>query len=102
GLFVLSGMVLALVDQGARSELLQIAGRVSQRIGIERAADSVATTTRNVAADSPQESGHPEWRPLPAPDADGTIHLESDGPYAAAEVSVVGGLSIRGAWGRTP
>ncbi|MEX0716248.1 MAG: serine/threonine-protein kinase [Planctomycetaceae bacterium] len=101
-LFVLSGAVLALVDQGARSELLHIAARVSKRLGIEGAAEPAGATTSNEPADMPRDPAHPELLPLPAPNADGVILLETDGPYAAAEVSVVGALSIRGARGRTP
>lgn len=101
-LFVLSGAVLALVDHGARSELLHIAARVSQRLGIEGTGDPAATTALGTSADAQRGAAHPEWLPLPAPNADGTILLETNGPYRAAEVSVVGGLSIRGVRGTAP
>ncbi|MEX1094644.1 MAG: serine/threonine-protein kinase [Planctomycetales bacterium] len=101
-LFVLSGGVLSLVDRGARTELLHIAARVSQRFGFDAAAESPAAIPGNAPGREMSDPSVFGLLPLPPPDAEGTILLEADGPYAAAEVSVVGALTIRGLRGESP
>ena len=102
-LFVLSGAVLTLADRGAGSRPLNFSSRISKisdyfgvvtavwlgnddRRGTFNDAENVATAKRAV----------PRLIPLPRPDGDGVILLNSPGPYTCGQIDVVGPLTIRG------
>lgn len=111
-LFAISGVVLSLGHQGARSELLSLAARVSPPFATEagewleqwplaRSAEPEGARPSD-ATPGPGETQAMRLAEVPAPDADGVIVLDTDGPYAAVEISQVGRLVIRAAAGVSP
>ncbi len=98
-LFVLTGATLTLVDTGNVSLPLNIGklenfrDAAARLIGQGIARSDVATVDLDA-----EES----LLPLPAPDADGVIHLKTPGPYRADRLNAVGPLAIRGAQGIEP
>jgi serine/threonine protein kinase len=82
---------VCLVHAGARTELLHIAQRLSNRLQIQANGDSHSDGPSS--HDSvPQTSG---LQPLPRPDAEGVIELDGSQVYEAAEIAAVGALTIR-------
>ncbi|HID22086.1 MAG TPA: serine/threonine protein kinase [Planctomycetaceae bacterium] len=110
-IFVLSGVVLSFVDQGARAHLLKLAAEVSDRW--HRRTSALFATSRSsgssldpAAADPSSADGRreldPGFLPLPPPNAEGIILLDSNGPYKVADISSAGPLVLRGADDRHP
>ncbi len=121
-IFALSGLTLALFDQGARSYLLDLTGRLPghrfvvetvtkvtstrrerplepealQTVSAHKVSPRSAETSRSVA-DSARS-----FLSIPPPDPQGVILLDSNGPYKAADISTVGPLVVRGADGVRP
>ncbi|REJ86901.1 MAG: hypothetical protein DWQ29_09830, partial [Planctomycetota bacterium] len=97
-------MLLALVsvmllDAGARSEMLAIAGRAPEQFKREI---SALLTRDDPSASDEEESVEAALLPFPVEIVDGTIELDSAGPYAAAEIAAVGPLTIRAGAGLRP
>ncbi len=108
-LFAISGASLALLDQGARTELLRIAAGVPERIRT-----AIPETTLTTALSGLGQGGSPgpttpppdtparlaeKLQPLPLPGPDGVIRLTTAGPYEAAEISAVGPILLEAAAG---
>jgi eukaryotic-like serine/threonine-protein kinase len=85
---VLSGMSYALFDEGARTELLHLATRVSAD-----AETFLAGEVQPILEDA--EEREAPAASLPQPNPDGVIELSHPGPYRGEELSVVGPLTIR-------
>ncbi len=108
-LFVSTGAVLTLMDKGARAKTLSVFSR-----SFSTELFSQKTTTSNKTIQGKQSSQqtveknhgvvaeHSKLLQLPKPDAAGVIQLTETGPYAAADISTVGLLHIRGAEGKQP
>lgn len=109
-LFAVSGLVFTLAGQGHRSSLLNLANHLPPGLR-QRAAEwfpfagpNAPSTTAESVSDADAagsatsaQPGLQNVQPIPAPDANGVIELEADGTYAAADISAVGRLTIRGA-----
>ena len=97
---LLLGVVsIALLDAGARSEILAIAGNAPQRLRQEVSALLAPHSESSTADDQTVETS---LLPFPDDTVDGTIELQSPGPYAVEEVAAVGSLTIRAAPGVRP
>ena len=130
-MFALSGGVVTLADKGARNVALAWAAQFSQRLGRDsppqalaiasglaptrdaetQAAETPVSETPVSETPGPETPGPEKHRhtavsafglPLPAPDRHGVVHLDSPGPYRAAEITAVGELAIVGAEGTRP
>ncbi|MEX0724716.1 MAG: serine/threonine-protein kinase [Planctomycetaceae bacterium] len=88
-LLLVSGLVATMFHAGLRTELLSLTPHFTQ---------SPPEIPRTDASNAPNEEIHvskpSRWRPLPLPDASGTIALDTPGPYAAQEILHVGRLRI--------
>ncbi len=98
---VLCTLSLTLLHSGARTEVLSIAASVSRRVqdGVEQLLQpsvAHASTANTIAANGVRTTE------LPAPDANGTILLDSPGPYAPRDVAAAGSLVITAAEGVRP
>jgi hypothetical protein len=91
---------LTLLHSGARTDVLSIAASVSRRVQ-----DGVAQLLHPSVAHASTSTIAPygvRAIELPAPDASGTILLESAGPYAPRDVAAPGSLVITAAEGVRP
>lgn len=106
-LFVVSGAVLSLIDQGARNYVLSLTSRVSTALapaaaphetGVSAQAGSPDVRDTSPSAPSPSRPTRASaaLRPLPPPNAEGIIQLEPGDRYESAEVAAHGPLTIRG------
>ena len=88
-IFVLSGLSLALLDEGARSQLLKITSNVSF---------NKPTMDEPPILDSvtPPKPEIPNNQLLPPPNENGIILLDSSNPYEASKITHVGPLTIKG------
>ncbi|HSG70926.1 MAG TPA: serine/threonine-protein kinase, partial [Planctomycetaceae bacterium] len=84
---VLAGLSYAMFHEGARTELLSLAKRVSTEAETFLSTDVVKPI-------SPSGSEQ-QIAILPQPNADGVIEISDSGPFHADELSVVGPLTIR-------
>ncbi len=125
--FALSGLTLGLLDRGARGYLLDLAGRLplartltapltgstaSLHRAVQPTADGASATNAsqrfeptpstggNSLADRP--AADERLLPIPAPDAEGVVLLDHDGPYRATDLSTAGPLVLRGVDGAAP
>ena len=92
-IFVLSGLSLTLLDEGARSQLLKITSRVSfdQQTVTENPSPLSAEHTT-----SPSVTEQTSKQLIPPPNENGIIHLDSLTPYESTKITTVGPLTIRG------
>lgn len=97
-MFVMSGLVAFLTNQGARSVVLELVRDF--RLSLPAKTEDVTVPTEE---NPPVESAPPQSQvlELPAPQ-EGLIELNSPGPYRVARISVVGPLTIRGRPGIQP
>ncbi|MDA0835014.1 MAG: serine/threonine-protein kinase [Planctomycetota bacterium] len=91
-LLLVSGVVTTMFHAGLRTELLSLTQHVTQS-----SPNLVEPIEPDPAVDNVRATTPARWRPLPLPDATGTITLDSPGPYAAQEISQVGRLTIAAA-----
>lgn len=98
-LFVASGAAVQLSDAGARSNLLALATRLTDRVREKirrpqtRAEPSHPSQPETTTSSAPAAN---EPQPLPAPDDRGVLTLTTAGPYLAEDIAAVGPLVIRG------
>lgn len=92
-IFVLSGLSLTLLDEGARSQLLKITSRVS--FNQQTVTENQSTSTESDVAD-PATSARASIQLIPPPDENGIIQLDSLNPYESTKITTVGPLTIRG------
>lgn len=88
-IFVLSGLSLTLLDEGARSQLLKITSQVSFQKQNE-------TAPPNTIDNEPAQSVTSNKQLIPPPNQKGVILLDSSKPYESTKISHVGPLTIRG------
>ena len=100
-LFVLSGATLTLLDRGGRSQLLQIPNALRRLAGVN--ISSIDGSDRDSSAKEISEGAQADPHsnqfqppPIPAPDADGVIRLDSRRPYRVAKIEAAGALVIVG------
>ncbi len=92
-IFVLSGLSLTLLDEGARNQLLKITAHVSfQKQNAAQPQDSASGTI----GDNPSASVAISKQLIPPPDEKGIILLDSLTPYQSTKITTVGPLTIRG------
>ncbi len=100
-LFVVSGGVVTLADRGARNVVLAWAAQLAETLpgdGLERdefksrRPESDTDSTQSHVAEIEIAGG----RVIPAPDPQGVIRLDGNGPWQASDVSAVGALTIVG------
>jgi len=92
-IFVLSGLSLTLLDEGARSQLLKITSHVSfQKQNVPEPHESAPGTI----LDDPSSSVITSKQLIPPPDEKGIILLDSLTPYESTKITTVGPLTIRG------
>jgi serine/threonine protein kinase len=89
-IFVLSGAVLSMFDQGARGFVLSLARPNATAV------DSPSDVSQHTVQRSPATSEFTAPQTLPTPDAAGQIRLALGGRYVAEEVSVRGLLHLAG------
>lgn len=106
-LFALSGAALSMSDT-ARGPVLNVVSAlpdlVRRQLG-HSGADPADADEQSAETDSPQSTGgiaRDGHLPLPAPDPNGLVLLDAEGPYASAEIAHVGRLVIRGKKGLRP
>lgn len=88
-IFVLSGLSLTLLDEGARSQLLKITSNVSfQKQNVTEPPES--------NHDQPSTNIITNKQLIPPPDEKGIILLDSLIPYESTKITTVGPLTIRG------
>ena len=97
-MFVVSGAALSLLDAGARTSILNIGDRAVRWIR-QPASSSRAPAEGTVKKSNANGS---RMRAIPAPDAEGLIRLDHDGPYEWGRIDTVGPLVIRGTPGHRP
>ena len=97
-LFALSGAVTLLTNQGARNIAASWVERVSHREESTLLSQIREGESKNKElGPAQQRSGATsKYAPLPKPDRRGVVRLDSAGPYQAADLTVVGALSIVG------
>lgn len=105
-LFAISGAAVTLADKGARTQVVALASRVSEHVQdrLKKGDQSrepgpsspVVKDAHRVPAPRHSREVALVAEPLPAPDPQGVLHLDSAGPYLAAEINAVGPLVIRG------
>lgn len=97
-LFALSGLSLALLDAGARNQLLRWAQPALAGLESVRGRSGVGEVVPQdpVRGGRRVSDGSAVLEPLPGPNAEGVIELPSAGPFAPAEIHAVGPLTIRG------
>ena len=78
-------VAVVLQDEGARTELLSLADRVTQKT------EEFFAAPEPVVEEIIQEN---QYRELPAPDAEGVIRITESGEYKAVDLHVVGPLTI--------
>ncbi|VAX38314.1 hypothetical protein MNBD_PLANCTO02-16, partial [hydrothermal vent metagenome] len=107
--FVSTGAVLTLMDKGARAKTLSIFPRSfstdifsSKPASDNKEIQEKKSLQQTVEKDSSVVAKHSKLLRLPEPDAAGVIQLTETGPYAAADISTVGPLHIRGVKGKQP
>jgi len=88
-IFVLSGLSLTLLDEGARSQLLKITSNISfQKQNVTASAES--------NHDKPSTNIITSKQLIPPPNEKGIILLDSSIPYESTKITTVGPLTIRG------
>lgn len=92
-IFVLSGLSLTLLDEGARSQLLKITSQVSFD---PQTVTENPSTPLNAVADGPSATDQISKQLIPPPDENGVIQLDSLTPYESTKITTVGPLTIRG------
>jgi hypothetical protein len=98
-LFVLSGLSLTLLDEGARSQFLRLAQPAMNELRGTLARQPANSDRSDVAADANNRdsaANPPGLEPFPGPNAQGVIELATAGPFTSAEINAVGPLMIRG------
>ncbi len=78
-------IAMVLQDEGARTELLSLADRVTQKT------EEIFAAPEPVAEEETTES---KYLQLPTPDADGVILIKKSGEYETKDLNVVGPLKI--------
>tara|TARA_R110002095_G_scaffold207151_1_gene191905 strand:+ start:100817 stop:103210 length:2394 start_codon:yes stop_codon:yes gene_type:complete len=92
-IFVLSGLSLTLLDEGARSQLLKITSQVS--FNQQTVTEKESTSTESQLA-SPSAPEHISKQLMPPPNENGIILLDSSTPYESTKITTVGSLTIKG------
>ncbi|WP_198001124.1 serine/threonine protein kinase [Gimesia fumaroli] len=92
-IFVLSGLSLTLLDEGARNQLLKITSQVSFNQQTVSENPSMPAVARD---DSPADSEQISKQLIPPPDENGIIQLDLSTPYESTKITTVGPLTIRG------
>jgi serine/threonine-protein kinase len=99
-LFVASGGIVTLADQGARNVVLAWAAHIAETLpGDGEVREEIKSRHSNSAGDGTKSQVaelQPRGRSLPAPDSQGVIHLDGREPWQASDHSVVGPLTISG------
>ena len=88
-IFVLSGLSLTLLDEGARSQLLKITSHVSFK-------KQTVSEPQNAIPDSSPTSVISINQLIPPPNEKGIILLDSLSPYQSTKITTNGALTIRG------
>ncbi len=98
---VMAGVVLTLVDQGARNHLLSIASDVATKLrgapAVPHQQNDVQPPDSSDATDAHQAA----LQRIPPPDSNGIIHLSGNRPFAATDIAIAGSVILRGA-GESP
>lgn len=89
-IFVLSGLSLTLMDEGARNQILKITSQVTFS---PQATPPEQNTTAKTDTAEPE---HVARNLLPPPDENGLIVLDSNEPYESTKITTVGPLTIKG------
>ncbi|MCA9021710.1 MAG: protein kinase, partial [Planctomycetaceae bacterium] len=92
-IFVLSGLSLTLLDEGARSQLLKITSQVSFNQQTVPASQSTSSESKSTDLSASERTG---IQLMPPPAENGIILLDSLTPYASTKITTVGPLTIRG------
>ncbi|QDU09155.1 Serine/threonine-protein kinase PrkC [Gimesia aquarii] len=92
-IFVLSGLSLTLLNEGARNQFLKITSQVSlNKQSVIKPQKATSTKDENQRATSATS----QPRLIPPPNEQGIILLDSSTPYEPTKITTVGSLVIRG------
>lgn len=95
-LMVISTITAAYVHEGTRATLLRIWASIPEAPASDTGTNAPATDTEQPAdANAADVAAADQLLPLPDPNAQGVIELNSPGPYAARNISQIGALTIR-------
>lgn len=92
-IFVLSGLSLTLLDEGARNQFLKITSDISfshQKVAETKAPTPPSDTILQSTSETHQR------QLIPPPNGNGIIELDSLNPYESTKITTVGPLTIRG------
>lgn len=92
-IFVLSGLSLTLLNEGARNQLLKVTSQVSLNKQSPIEPDKTSTTKNH---NLPESSATAHIQLIPPPNEQGMILLDSLTPYETTKITTVGPLTIRG------
>jgi len=98
--FILSGLITLLANQGARTALLNVVHQYAPELEQTAENQTGHDKTEKPSAETtpkPTEEGRRQsrYRPLPQP-KNGVLELNASGPYRAGKITAVGPLVIRG------
>lgn len=99
-LVFLAGATVSLLDQGTRNYAANIVSSASHQVREGRL--EWLTGRSAETGEASETDGRNRLLPLPPPDAQGVISLNSDGPYLWKRIDAVGPLTVRGLDGMQP